>query len=83
MEFAGNQNSANINRNRRQADEEAIDTALAAVEEVADALDVAGLTEGSGSTEGGETDPNPEGSSAAIMGASSTILGFILARIFA
>ena len=87
MEFAGNENSPNINRNRRQTDDDAaaaIDAALAAADEYVDAaLDAAGLAEGSGSTDEGETNPDPEGSSAAVMSTSSAILGFILARIFA
>lgn len=84
MEFAGNENTPNLSRSRRQADDAALDAAVAAAEEiVADLADAAGLTEGSGSTSEEESNPDPEGSSAGIMKASSAILGFILARIFA
>ena len=85
VEFAGNENTPNLSRSRRQTD----DAADAAAEEiVADAVaeivaEAVGLTEGSGSTGEEETNPDPEGSSAGIMKASSAILGFILARIFA
>jgi len=77
VEFSGNEIIPNLSRNRRQTDD------AAAEEPVADIPDSLELTEGSGSTDEGETDPDPEGSSAGIMKASSAILGFILARIFA
>ena len=77
VEFSGNEIIPNLSRNRRQTDDSA------AEEPVADIPDSLELTEGSGSTDEGETDPDPEGSSAGIMKASSAILGFILARIFA
>ena len=83
VEFAGNENT--LARNRRQTDDAAVALAEEIVAEVVAeeiVADVIALTEGSGSTEE-ETDPNPEGSSAGIMNASTTILGFILARIFA
>ena len=93
VEFAGNENTPNLSRSRRQTDD-AVDAAaeeiVAAVAEavVAEAVaeivaEAVGLTEGSGSTGEEETNPDPEGSSAGIMKASSAILGFILARIFA
>ena len=78
MEFAGNENIPNLSRSRRQTD----DAAVAAAEEIVAEI-VADAVEGSGSTGEEETNPDPEGSSAGIMKASSVILGFILARIFA
>ena len=78
MEFAGNENIPNLSRSRRQTD----DAAVAAAEEIVAEI-VADAVEGSGSTGEEETNPDPEGSSAGIMKASSAILGFILARIFA
>ena len=81
MEFAGNENTPNLSRSRRQTEVED-DAAVAAAEEIVAEI-VADAVEGSGSTGEEETNPDPEGSSAGIMKASSAILGFILARIFA